>query len=659
MPTEPRKPLIVISYAHTDEPEHPAEGEVKWLSFVTGYLRPAIKQGAVDLWIDRLMPGGADWEREIERKLRACDIFILLVSRHSLSSDYVVDKEIAIIRERQAKGEDVHFYPLVLTPTPKIALDLVRDKNLRPRDGKPFSDYSINDRYRHMSDTADEIADIAQGIAGRMRLATAGPSAAPAVLPIEEPDDPEFRIVDEQSLRAWLERQTREVAVTISTRAALRLTPLASSGTSKRAEFVATMFRAVALGRVAGKYPTRVSEYRGARDAAHDAASALADAYASARRPSQSLAGAARAAAYVAAAPDVAADAAAARTVSVAAAAPAATALAAGSPPPSGAAASVAWDEVRHDAATAMRLGADGLADAQLWSRDPPQWAQDGWVYLRAALPTGDEWGVWLDWYEDRLRGVSRGEAYELAFVNVPKEEWDKGPAAANRWIREHLSPRAAPGHSASIRDPESLRRWLEHQAPDVAVAIAVRSALRAAPLAIRGTPTSPGERLLTLGDLATAIYRANAFAWVSARYPSAVPIAAAVVHAAAAFAPSTLAPSALAAANAAARAAVYARRTDVDADIYAPLALAVANAAALAADAADAWGEISIDIEAIQARGANGTLDAQLSVGRRAPLGAGELGQPQSRDVKGAGLRRLDRLVRGTLEWRLARRGV
>jgi hypothetical protein len=73
----------------------------------------------------------------------------------------VVDKEIAIIRQRQAKGEAVHFYPLVLTPTPKIALDLVRDMNLRPRDGKPLSDFSINERYRHMSDAADEVAAIA------------------------------------------------------------------------------------------------------------------------------------------------------------------------------------------------------------------------------------------------------------------------------------------------------------------------------------------------------------------------------------------------------------------------------------------------------------------------------------------------------------------
>ena len=101
MPTEPKKPLIGISYAHADEPERPAEGEVKWVSFVTGYLRPAIKHGAVDLWVDRLMPGGADWEREIEQKLRACDVFILLVSRHSLSSDYVVDKG---DRESSASG---------------------------------------------------------------------------------------------------------------------------------------------------------------------------------------------------------------------------------------------------------------------------------------------------------------------------------------------------------------------------------------------------------------------------------------------------------------------------------------------------------------------------------------------------------------------------
>ena len=69
MPGPARKPILFISYSHLDEPERPGEGEVRWLSFVVGHLRRAEKHGAVEIWLDRLMEGGADWESEIERKL--------------------------------------------------------------------------------------------------------------------------------------------------------------------------------------------------------------------------------------------------------------------------------------------------------------------------------------------------------------------------------------------------------------------------------------------------------------------------------------------------------------------------------------------------------------------------------------------------------------
>jgi hypothetical protein len=166
------KPVIFISYAHADEPEKPDEGEVKWLSFVRRFLQPAVKDGIFDLWVDRHMMGGADWDPEIEQKLYACDIFILLVSTYSMASDYIVDKEIAIIRERQAKGDDVHFFPLLLTPTPKAGLQKIKDKNLRPRDAKPFSSYAPgHDRQQHMSDAADEIAVLAEAIVQRKSAA--------------------------------------------------------------------------------------------------------------------------------------------------------------------------------------------------------------------------------------------------------------------------------------------------------------------------------------------------------------------------------------------------------------------------------------------------------------------------------------------------------
>ena len=43
------KPVIFISYSHKDEPEHPRDGEVQWLSFVRTYLQPAVKHSVFDL----------------------------------------------------------------------------------------------------------------------------------------------------------------------------------------------------------------------------------------------------------------------------------------------------------------------------------------------------------------------------------------------------------------------------------------------------------------------------------------------------------------------------------------------------------------------------------------------------------------------------------
>ncbi|HEX4304281.1 MAG TPA: TIR domain-containing protein [Rhizomicrobium sp.] len=214
------KPVIFISYSHKDEPEHPRDGETAWLSFVRTYLQPAIKHGVFDLFVDRHLPGGADWDAETEAKIRACDIFILLVSAHSMASDIIVDKEIAIIRERQARGEPVHFYPLLLTPTPAAALDKVRDKNIRPRDAKPFSQFSPHDRMQHMTDAADEIAAIATGIGERKSAAaTVVPPVRPTYVHISSlPEtayerlvgrDAELKRLDE----AWLDSKTNIISL--------------------------------------------------------------------------------------------------------------------------------------------------------------------------------------------------------------------------------------------------------------------------------------------------------------------------------------------------------------------------------------------------------------------------------------------------------------
>ena len=442
MPTDPKKPLIVISYAHEDEPETPAEGEVKWLSFVTGYLRPAVKHGAVDLWLDRLISGGGEWEREIEQKLHICDIFLLLVSRHSLSSDYVVDKEIALLRERQAQGEAVHFYPLVLTPTPKIALDLVRNKNLRPPDGKSLSDYGINQRYREMSDVANELAALT-------RKSVEFVDADSFAHKIK----PRPNISVQKSVEDWVRTNSPSVLGLVA-RTALRVAPLVIRARIERdgqvsdsqfIDLLSAVFRSNALVWVASRYPPRTpnlgSSTRAAGAAIRGARSAIFG------RSGSLLQGLKTSASDAATSGARAGDAAsrkAGRVDSALGAVRVAANAAARLAPRE-----VIWQQVGDDIATVEQFGTDPVAiDLPLWTGDAPNWAKDAWASIQETLPKDEDWRVWIDWYEERLHGGSRSEAYELVFASVPQEEWDKGPAAANGWIKDHLP-----------KTPEAVRR--------------------------------------------------------------------------------------------------------------------------------------------------------------------------------------------------------
>ncbi len=460
MPSAPTKPVILISYAPADEPEKPGEGEVRWLSYVAGCLDAALKPGAADIKIEPLSAGG-DWDPERERKLRACDIFVLLASPHSLSSDTIAAKQIALIRERQAKGEDVHFVPLLLTPTARSELKAVRGRNLRPRGAKPFSDYPPDDRYRRMSKAADEIANIAARIAARADEPAQRPLqllGAPLLGDLPSPSvrdgEPgtELELPERKTLQNWLDAQGPEIVVAIAARAALRVAPLVvgakpkgppSNNLSQFLVLTGALFRASALARVAGKYPARAVEFHAA---AHAAAARVGAARAASRGISASGRGLLSVAAAIAAAFSAADAAASAAPFAAPGAAPFATpvttSFATRAAPFVAAVAAADADvraEIRSDSLALLEVGAYRLADLRLWSHRRPDWAEDGWEELKAVLPMDEDWEVWIDWYEDRLRGRSRGEAYEVTFASVPLEVWDQGPAAANAWIREHL----------------------------------------------------------------------------------------------------------------------------------------------------------------------------------------------------------------------------
>jgi len=467
----PRKPTILVSYAREDEPEDPAEGETKWLSFITEHLRPAQKIGAFDLWIDPLARSEDVWDGEVERKLIACDIFLLLVSNNSVSSAAVVEREIAIIRERQARGERVCFYLLLLTPTPETALNQMRDGNLRPVGGKPFSSFAVEERVQQMLDVVDEIVEIAADLAQTRERRQTHPPLPKSLKTLRSASGAIETADGERAwIEVWLNEQSDDDLIAIASRAALRAAPLMvrskqrGSGGKQALPFhvlTSALFRASALTRVALKYPARAGELNAAAQAAAARAAAARAAVDATVRSAPvlgtlALALAAARAAAVRASPFASQEAGAFGSVpailgAVTRFAPFLVAMAASDPN--------VRKQIRDDALAQQRLGAEGLADWRLFEPNTlPGWAREDWERewesLKAALPRDEGWDVWIGWYEDRFRGGSRGEAHELVFASVPQELWDEGPAAANGWINKRLSPKFGGLELSGVRKP-------------------------------------------------------------------------------------------------------------------------------------------------------------------------------------------------------------
>jgi TIR domain/AAA ATPase domain len=152
-----KKPIIFISYSQKDEPDKSSGGETWWLTYIQSHLQPAVKDDIFDLWTDYDIDGGDDWRAAIDKKLNDCDIFILLVSRHSVSSDFICGVEVDRMLARRRTGE-IAIYPIVLSPFATSTVPWLMELNLMPSKGKPLSTFGSADRDLAMVEIVEEIA---------------------------------------------------------------------------------------------------------------------------------------------------------------------------------------------------------------------------------------------------------------------------------------------------------------------------------------------------------------------------------------------------------------------------------------------------------------------------------------------------------------------
>jgi len=129
--TDVWKPRVFISYSHHDD----AAKDMLVLK-----LKVLQTAGLVEYWLDRDLTAGGEWNRGITAQLEAMDVFVLLVSDHSLTSDYINRVEITRALERCAEGT-AEVVPVILHRCQWKASGRLDHLIALPKDGKPIKDH--------------------------------------------------------------------------------------------------------------------------------------------------------------------------------------------------------------------------------------------------------------------------------------------------------------------------------------------------------------------------------------------------------------------------------------------------------------------------------------------------------------------------------------
>jgi len=135
---------VFFSYAHKDEDLRDE---------LAKHLKILERQGIITAWHDRKIDAGAEWAGEIDEKLNAADIILLLISADFVASDYCYDVELKRAIERHNQGE-AKVIPIILRPVDWEGTSFQKLQAL-PQGAKPITDWDNRDK---------AFLDIAQGI---------------------------------------------------------------------------------------------------------------------------------------------------------------------------------------------------------------------------------------------------------------------------------------------------------------------------------------------------------------------------------------------------------------------------------------------------------------------------------------------------------------
>ena len=133
-----------VIYSHADE---------NLKSALMKHLEPLRRQGLIDVWHDRKIKAGEEWERAISKYLQKADVILVLVRVDFINSSYCYDIEMESALERHA-SQKARLIPVILrnclwenTPLRKL--------QALPKDGRAVKTWS---------DVDEALTSVAEGI---------------------------------------------------------------------------------------------------------------------------------------------------------------------------------------------------------------------------------------------------------------------------------------------------------------------------------------------------------------------------------------------------------------------------------------------------------------------------------------------------------------
>jgi len=140
---------IFISYAHEDE-------DLK--EELDKHLKVLKRSSKVEVWSDRQLVAGQEWDDSIMSELHRANIILLLISVDFNVSDFIWDKELAVAMARHHEGTS-RVVPIILRKCNWDGLPYAALQAL-PRHARPVTEYPDRDvAYTEIAEAVEQLVD--------------------------------------------------------------------------------------------------------------------------------------------------------------------------------------------------------------------------------------------------------------------------------------------------------------------------------------------------------------------------------------------------------------------------------------------------------------------------------------------------------------------